>query len=91
MPNIKQVLNNSNIITKGQYFIRLTNNKKAFFHLLAWNDDETNDMKFIIKESVTGACMFKKQDALNVIKESGASNLEIVSAIEILGNDGTLN
>lgn len=63
------------------YFIRLTDNKKAFVHPISM---EPNEQEYTIKEQLAGAAMFQKQNGLNFIEQSGAGNLELVDCKELL-------
>lgn len=68
---------------KDAYFIRLKNDKEYFLH-----PDPTLETKeevgYRICKGLKGAAGFKKENAENFIKLSGANNLEIVPAKEVL-------
>lgn len=70
------------------YFIRLTDRKNYYVKLLKQSEKETT---YVIEKGIKKACGFTKQAAQEWIEYSGAKNLEMVSAVSVLGNDGTLN
>lgn len=78
-------MSEKNSTPADMYFIRLSDNKSAFLHYEGESKEDTDKVSYRIKESVEGACIFRKENAQNFIRESGASNLEAVPVSEILG------
>lgn len=63
---------------KDAYFIRLTNNKKAFVH------PTPNELHYVVKETFVGAAIWQRDKGENFIRESKADNLELVPINEII-------
>lgn len=84
------IINGLNNIGEDSYFIRLKDNKKHYVHFEG--DDKTGEnVIYIFKETLIGACVWKLEKAKAFIKQSGANNLEYIKVSEVLGKDASFN
>jgi hypothetical protein len=79
-----------NSIGDDSYFIRLSDKNDVYLHPDK-SLETAEEVGYKLIEGTKGAGIWKKQQALNLIMESGASNLEIVKTRDVLGNDSSLN
>ena len=70
------------------YFIRLTDNKNAF--VKPADMENPFGREYAVQDDVLGACGFTKEQAQNFIKASGAKNLEMVPATDVVKDSAFL-
>lgn len=81
-----------NSISADSYFIRLKDNKETFLHFEGDNpDNPKEEVVYRLKQGTVGAGIWHKKEAEALIQMSGANNLEMVKASEIIKDDGTRN
>lgn len=64
------------------FFIRLTDNKKAYLHPSGKNGD--GDMQYLVVEKLEGAALWKEKEGKAFIKYSGYGNMELVNQKDVL-------
>ena len=77
-----------NALGNDCYFIRLTDNKDYYIHL---KSEDNKNYEYVVEKGINGACGWHKKEGEEWIKTTGANNLELIEAIKVLKNDGTLN
>lgn len=79
-------------IGPDMYFVRLTDDKECFLHILNATTDQYDVMA---KRTYHGAAVYSKADGEIFIQDlknqTGADNLELVQVMEILKNEQPLN
>lgn len=76
---------------QNSYFIRLKDKPTHFLHYQGDNPANDEEVMYQVKQGVSGAAVWKKDKAEQLIKESSAVNLEIVKVSDVIPNDGTFN
>ncbi len=84
----KKITKGLNYISPDSYFIRLTTDRNQYVHL---EDESKENYTYMIKGGTAGACLWHKEQGETFIKNSGYTNMELIQALKVLGNDGTLN
>jgi len=86
------VIKGMNSIGDDSYFIRLKDNKENYIHFGGDNpSNPKEEVAYVVKKGLIGACGFHKVQGENFIKMSGADNLELVKMSDVVKDDGTSN
>lgn len=75
-------------VPEDAYFIKLSDHENQFVHFEGDNPEDSSQVIYRIKEGSIGACVFKKQNAENFIKESPGSNLILVKVRDYIKKEG---
>lgn len=81
----------NSIDAQNSYFIRLKDKPTHFLHYQGDNPANNEEVMYKVKEGTSGAAVWRKDKAEQLIRESSVVNLEIVKVSDVLPNDGTFN
>jgi hypothetical protein len=85
------IFSGTNSIGDDAYFLRLSDRKECYIHPEGDNPKNTEEVIYRVKEGLKGAGIWHKEQALELLKEIGAPNVELVKVSELIKDTTSKN